>query len=103
MLEGIDPYFFKWQPGLSEKFYDPLDIPTELVSKLSVPPTVLFLHSIIAGLSYVQQKVIWLLVQWAAFIGTVLIFVKTSNSQAKTNLILAISFFLPIVYFGVSI
>ena len=101
MLEGIDPYFFKWQPGLSDKFYDPLSIPTELISKLSVPPTVLVIHSITAGLSYVQQKVIWLLVQWAALIATVLIFVKTSNSQSKTNLILAVSFFLPIVYSGV--
>ena len=103
MLEGIDPYFFKWQPGLSDKFYDPLDIPTEFLSKLSVPPTVLALHSTIAGLSYVQQKIVWLLVQWAALIGTVLIFIKTSNSQAKNYLIFAVSFFLPIVYFGVFI
>ena len=92
MLEGIDPYFFKWQPGLSERFYDPLDIPTELLSKLSVPPTVLALHSVIAQLSYLQQKLIWLIVQWAALIGTVFIFIKSSNSRPKTNLTIAISF-----------
>lgn len=92
MLDGIDPYLFKWQPGLSERFYDPLDDPTELVSKLSVPPTVLTLHAAFAGLSYLQQKVIWLLVQWAAFIGTVWIFLKTSGSQRKNILILAASF-----------
>ena len=103
MLKGIDPYFFKWQPGLPAKFYDPLDISSELLSKLSVPPTVLVLHSIIAGLSYAQQKVIWLLVQWAALIGTMLIFIRARNSQSKTNLILAVGFFLPIVYFGVFI
>ncbi len=90
MLEGIDPYFFKWQPGLSEKFYDPLDIPTELLSKLSVPPTVLALHSVIAGLSYLQQKIIWLIFQWAALIGTLLLFIKVNNSQAKTNLMIVI-------------
>lgn len=27
MLGGIDPYLFKWQPGLSERFFDPLDNP----------------------------------------------------------------------------
>lgn len=101
MLEGIDPYFFKWQPGLSERFYDPLDIPGELLSKLSVPPTVLVLHSVIAGFSYLQQKVIWLIVQWGALLGTVLIFLKSSTSQLKTNLILIVGFFLPIVYSGV--
>ena len=100
MLEGIDPYFFKWQPGLSEKLYDPLDIPSEFLSKLSVPPTVLVLHSAIAGLSYMQQKLIWLFVQWLALIGTILIFLKNSNSQLKTASILTVSFFLSIVCFG---
>ena len=92
MLEGVDPYLFKWQPGLSERFYDPLDDPAALVSKLSVPPAVLTLHAAFAGLSYLQQKVIWLLVQWAAFAGTVWIFLKTSGSQRKNILIWAVSF-----------
>ena len=92
MLKGIDPYFFKWQPGLSERFYDPLDIPTELLSKLSVPPTVLVLHSLFAELSYLTQKIIWLFVQWGALIGIILAFIKTSNSQDKTNFTLITSF-----------
>ncbi|MGF1591244.1 MAG: hypothetical protein ACFCU7_18765 [Pleurocapsa sp.] len=102
VLQGIDPYFFKWQPGLSERLYDPLDIPGELLSKVSVPPTVIALHSIIAPLSYLQQKVIWLMVQWVAFIATVVIFLKTSDSKLKTNSTIAIGFFLSTVYFGVS-
>ena len=89
MLEGIDPYFFKWQPGLSEKFYDPLDIPSQLLSKLSVTPAVLVLHSLFVGLSYLQQKLIWLFVQWAALIGTIFIFIKTSNSRSQANLVIA--------------
>ena len=102
MLEGIDPYIFKWHPGLSERFYDPLDIPSVLVSRLSVPPTVLTLHAPIAQLSYLQQKIIWLLVQWAALIGTVWIFVKNSLSRDKTYLMLGISFFLSAVSSGAS-
>ncbi len=93
MLEGIDPYFFKWKPGLPEIFYDPLAIPSEILSKLSVPPTVLVIHSFIAGFSYLQQKVIWLVVQWAAFLTTVFLFLKSSNNQFRTNLVLAVSFF----------
>ncbi len=92
MLEGIDPYLFKWQPGWAEKFYDPLDKPTELVSKLSVPPTVLVLHAPMAGLAYGQQKVIWLMAQWGAFIGTLLIFLKTSRSRPKSVLMLGVGF-----------
>lgn len=94
MLEGIDPYFFKWQPGLSERFYDPLDNRNELVSKLSVPPTVLTLHAAIAGLSYIQQKIVWLIVQWVAFVGTVWIFLNDGRSANKRKWMLTISFFL---------
>ena len=101
VLEGIDPYFFKWTPDLSDRLYDPLEIPDAILSKVSVPPTVLALHSIIAKFGYSQQKIIWLIVQWVAFISTILIFLKASDSQARNNLILAIGFFLPTVYSGV--
>lgn len=101
MLEGIDPYFFKWYPGLPDLFYDPLDVPDEVLSKLSVPPTVLVLHSIIAKLPYLQQKILWLIVQWSAFLGTVLIFIKGSDSKIRTSAILTVGFFLSIVCFGV--
>ena len=102
VLDGIDPYFFQWYPGLSDKFYDPLAIPGEVLSKVSVPPTVLALHTTIAKLTYVQQKVIWLIFQWTAFISTILIFLKASSSQLRNNTIIAIGFFLPIVCSGVS-
>lgn len=103
VLEGIDPYFFKWHPEFSDRFYDPLDIPGAVLSKVSVPPTVLAIHSIIAPLTYLQQKLIWLIVQWAAFGSTILIFLKANSSQPKNNLTLAIGFFLPTVCSGVSI
>ena len=100
-IDGIDPYFFKWVPGLSDRFYDPSSDPSQILSKLSVPPTVLAVHSIMARLPYMQQKVLWLIVQWAAFAGIVLIFFQSNTSRLKRNSILIISFFLSIVYFGV--
>ena len=89
-LEGIDPYFFKWHNGLSEIFYDPMDNPEETLSKLSVPPTVIALHMPIAHLSYLQQKIIWLIVQWAVFAGIILIFLQSNTDRAKRYLILAL-------------
>ena len=103
IIEGIDPYFFKWIPGLSDRLYDPLDNPSHILSKVSVPPTVLALHSIMARLPYMQQKVLWLIVEWAAFAGIVSIFIKTNTSRLKRNSILIVSFFLLIVYSGVFI
>ena len=103
VIEGIDPYFFKWVPGLSDRLYDPLDDPGYILSKVSVPPTVLAFHSIIARLPYMQQKVLWLIVEWAAFTGIASIFIKSSTSIIKRNSILTVSFFLPTVYFGVFI
>lgn len=58
VIEGIDPYFFKWTPVWSERFCDPLDDPNNLLSRVSVPPTVLALHSVIARLPYLQQKIL---------------------------------------------
>lgn len=101
VIEGIDPYFFRWVPSFSDRFYDPLEEPGALLSKVSVPPTVIALHTIIARLGYLQQKIIWLFVQWTAFISTILIFLKASNSRSRNNLILAVGFFLPIVCSGV--
>jgi hypothetical protein len=101
IIEGIDPYFFKWVPGLSNRLYDPLDDPGHLLSKVSVPPTVLALHSIMARLPYMQQKVLWLIVQWAAFAGIIWIFVKSNTSRIRKNSTLIVSFFLSTVYSGV--
>ena len=87
-LVGIDPYFFKWQNGLPEIFYDPMDKAEEILSKLSVPPTVIALHTPIAHLSYLQQKIIWLIVQWTIFAGIVSIFLQNNQERVKRYLTL---------------
>jgi len=90
VLEGIDPYFFKWHNGLPETLYDPMDNPVETLSKLSVPPTVIALHMPIANLSYLQQKIIWLVVQWTVFATIISIFFKSSKNKAKRFLIIGL-------------
>ena len=92
-LEGIDPYFFKWHPGLPKIFYDPMDRAEDILTKLSVPPSVLALHAPIAQLSYKSQKVIWLIVQWATFLGILSIFYQSNESRNRRNLVLLLGFF----------
>jgi len=91
-LQGIDPYFFKWSPNFSDRLYDPMDVPEAILSKLSVPPTVLALHSPIANLNYLQQKLIWLIFQWMTLIGILFIFYVRNKSVEKQRLVLAIGF-----------
>ena len=87
-MEKIDPYFFKWQTGMSERLYDPMDKAEEILSRLSVPPTVLILHLPIASLSYLQQKVVWLIVQWLAFIGIIFAFFKHNQDEYRRSLVM---------------
>lgn len=71
MLHHYDPYFFKWHVGLPDEWLDPTDrnVP---ISQVTVPPTVLSVHAAIATFPYRLQRVIWLFVQWALFIATVM-------------------------------
>ena len=91
LLEGKDPYYFKWQPGMSDRLLDPLDDPKRMVSRVTVPPTVLILQAPLARLNYLTQKIIWFLLQWGLFLGTVAIFYKLAASSIKRNLLLIIS------------
>jgi hypothetical protein len=91
LLEGKDPYYFKWQPGMPDTLLDPLDDPKRMVSRVTVPPTVLMVQAPLARLNYLTQKIIWFLLQWGLFIGTVIIFYKLATSPIKRNLLLIIS------------
>ena len=93
LIEGMDPYFFQWHQGMSDRLLDPLVLPNSIVSRVTVPPTVLIFHATIAGFSYLQQKIIWLIVQWAAFLSTIFMFARRSDSPLKKNLILLLGWF----------
>jgi hypothetical protein len=90
LIDGINPYYFKWNEGMSDLFLDPHDDPSWLVSRVTVPPTVLVLHAITAKLSYFNQRIAWLVLQWALFLSTLAIFVRSANSRFKASLILII-------------
>ena len=49
---NYDPYFFKWSEEYSEFFLDPRDHPNLPVNRVTVPPTILMIHSIFSDISY---------------------------------------------------
>ena len=87
LMNGLDPYFFKWNENMSELFLDPNDSPYSPVSKVTVPPTVLIVHSALAKIPYKTQRIIWFLFQWILFLVSLALFSKSTHSENKSKLI----------------
>jgi Glycosyltransferase family 87 len=87
VLAGKDPYFFNWRPGLPDTFIDPQVQPNAKNSRLTVTPSALMLHLPFAKYAYLNQKIIWLIFQWIAFLSTIIIFLSQSDSMGKSYLI----------------
>jgi hypothetical protein len=69
MVGGHDPYRFLWQPGMPAKFVDPYLPSHQSLTRTTVTPTALLLNAPLDALTYKQQKLAWLFVQWALFLG----------------------------------
>lgn len=93
VADQFDPYFFKWNENISDFYLDPGDSPYSPVSRVTVTPTVLMLHSIIAKIPYKIQRLIWFILQWIFFISILYLFSKTSQSAIRTKLIWIIGLF----------
>lgn len=90
LANGQDPYYFSWEKGQSDTFLDPLDRPGSGISRVTVPPNILTLHSAISSYSYINQKIIWLVIEWSSFLATLYIFLRKSNSLYNKLLVLVI-------------
>lgn len=87
LQKGIDPYYFKWDNTMSDLYLDPHDSPQTPVSRVTVPPTVLTLHSILSSIPYQTQRVIWFFFQWFSFLLSLLFFSMCTQSKEKSKLI----------------
>jgi len=87
LMEGYDPYHYKWSPNDSELLLDPNDSPDVPISRVTVTPAYLVLLSPIANIPYKIQKIIWLMVQWLLFLLSLLIFAKSAKSKVKSKII----------------
>ena len=84
---GYDPYFFKWNDSFSDFFLDSRDHPNIPVSRVTVPPTVLQLHSFFSELPYKIQRYSWLFLQWLLLIFSIYFFSKSQKNLTKSKLI----------------
>jgi hypothetical protein len=81
MLEGLDPYHFKWSGEYPDTLLDPVDNPANEVSRVTVPPSLLMLHMPFAGLSYSVQRTMWLCAQWLLLLASLLLFSRCARSR----------------------
>ncbi len=75
LAAGKDPYSFRWQPGMSEQWLDPVqrgDIP-----RVTVPPTVLCLYQSIVWLPYGTLRLVHFGLEWAALLAAIAILAPT--------------------------
>ncbi len=101
LLNGEDPYFFKWEQDTPEEIVDARDFYSNFpMSRLTVPPTVLMLHSPFASIPYKMQQILWAFIQWLLLLLSVILFSNTTDSIIKKKilwiiglLIIASSFF----------
>lgn len=84
---GEDPYHFKWSQDKPIFLLDPGDNPSNLVSKVTVTPTVLLMYSIMAKSPYKIQRLLWLLLQWCFLVISIAIFSRNTNSNVKSKII----------------
>lgn len=84
------PYFFKWREGISDKLLDPSDNPNEKINRVTVPPSILILQSLITGLDYRAIKKIWFLFQYLCLVYILFTFMIMSKSFLKKNWIIIV-------------
>lgn len=94
MLEGLDPYHFKWSDAYPDTLLDPVDNPDNEVSRVTVPPTVLMLHVPLARLPYHAQRTMWLYVQWLLLLASIFFFSRCARSRDQAKAIWIVGLFL---------
>jgi hypothetical protein len=94
LTRGLDPYYFRWRPGNDVRLLDPMDQLQLPVSRVTVPPSVLVLHSLIANFPYFVQKIIWFILQWAAFLLSLLFLLINHKKPWINKFILIITLLL---------
>ena len=88
LLDGEDPYFFKWNQNTLEYYVDARDFYSNFpMSRLSVPPTVLLLHLPFASIPYKTQQILWAFIQWLLLLLSIILLSNTTDSIIKKKII----------------
>ncbi len=88
LLEGNDPYFFKWEQETPEVIVDARDFYSNFpMSRLTVPPTILMLHAPFAGVTYKTQQILWAIMQWILLLMSIIMLSNTTDSIMRKKVI----------------
>ncbi|MHA2017027.1 MAG: hypothetical protein ACTSXY_02005, partial [Promethearchaeota archaeon] len=88
LLNEEDPYFFKWEQDTPEEFVDARDFYSNFpMSRLTVPPSVLLLHSPFASIPYKTQQILWAFIQWLLLLLSIILLSNTTDSIIKKKII----------------
>lgn len=68
MASGFDPYFTKWQPGMSQYLCDPNDTYDRPINGVTITPFVLWLQLPLAHLPYATIRMLWWGIQQLLFL-----------------------------------
>jgi hypothetical protein len=92
-MDGISPYYYRWQPGDSIRYYDPEGIYTRKFSNVTTTP---FFHQLLYPIANLSQRSIsklWLLFQYLALaIMTVLALVASNFARKRSVIITSLLF-----------
>lgn len=66
---GMNPYHFKWDPSFPLEFYDPSDENDMVFTRMTSPPTTLFVHQLYSSRPWTEQKAVNFFLGWALLIG----------------------------------
>lgn len=83
LVDGIDPYHYKWTDGAPPEYCDPFNNPRLPISKTTATPALLLLHAPIAFFPYGVAQWLWFLIQWALLLGAAGLWFRryTQNQQ----------------------
>jgi len=88
LLDGEDPYFFKWEQETPEEIVDARDFYSNFpMSRLTVPPTILMLHAPFAGVTYKTQQIFWAIMQWILLLMSIIMLSNTTDSIIRKKVI----------------
>lgn len=94
LIREMDPYHFQWSPDYDEQLLDPMVEPGSITTRVTVPPNVLLIHAPFANMPYFYQRMGWLIVQWVAFVASLLLFISTEANPLRQKLLASVGLLL---------
>jgi hypothetical protein len=90
MLRGLNPYAYEVGPETSEQLID-YTRPWAKMADMHKTPTMLLLYAPTSSLPWRSQRLFWMVVEWAALCGSILLLVRCAGHLRHRLLFLALA------------